>query len=210
MCGRYGFIPAKNFYSRFEIEDPEVEVEENLNVTPGQVMPVVRAGEQESGRAGVNTFKKVVEKMRWGLVPFWAKDPRIGYKMINARAEEIENKPSFREPFKKRRCLVPASGFFEWKREGNEKQAWYFQLRDEEMFCFAGLYDIWKDGEGRELKTYTIITTSPNKLVDKIHDRMPVILTRKAEDIWANNNDYNLTTLKALLSPYPAELMEEI
>ncbi|GJQ59302.1 MAG: hypothetical protein SCALA701_21030 [Candidatus Scalindua sp.] len=146
--------------------------------------------------------------MKWGLVPFWAKDPKIGNRMINARAETLDKKPSFRHLLKSKRCLVPGSGFYEWKRVGKSKLPHYIKLKKREIFSFAGLYDIWRDGEGSELKTFTIITTEPNSTLRPIHDRMPVILRQECEEAWlgvgspALNND----ALMAMLRPYPDDV----
>ena len=148
------------------------------------------------------------ELMRWGLIPFWAKDPRIGYKMINARAEDIQFKPSFRKPIRSQRCLVPTSGFFEWKHVGEEKIPYFIKLKGSDMFAFAGLYDIWKDVEEYPLKSFTIITTSPNSLVESIHNRMPVILDEKFEDIWLDNTITDVNKVVALLKPYDSSQME--
>jgi putative SOS response-associated peptidase YedK len=197
MCGRYGFIPGKDFYDRFEITNRDLEFEPDYNVAPGMIMPVVTK----------NSPKKV-EKMKWGLIPFWAKDPKIGYQTINARSEELAGKPSFREPFKRGRCLIPASGFYEWAVVGKEKYPYYFRLRSGEMFAFAGLYDTWKDAEGKAIKTYTIITTRANTLVNNVHPRMPVILQRLYEDIWADNSTFDGERLQKMLMPYPAIEMD--
>ena len=121
--------------------------------------------------------------LRWGLIPSWAKDPKIGIQCINARAETISEKPSFREAFLKRRCLVPADGFWEWETIGKKKIPWKFSCSDSEDFCMAGLWEAWDSPEGI-LETFTIITTSPNELVRSVHDRMPVILTPEAGEAW--------------------------
>ena len=139
--------------------------------------------------------------MRWGLIPFWAKDPRIGYRTINARAEDVSNRPSYRRAFKNQRCLVPASGFYEWKAGEKKKTPYYFRKKGGEMMAFAGLFDIWKDGEGEEQKTYTIITTAAGKLLKEVHDRMPVILSKESEDIWADNIKYTGEELRDLMKP---------
>ncbi len=121
--------------------------------------------------------------LRWGLIPSWAKDPKIGVQCINARAETISEKPSFREAFQKRRCLIPADGFWEWETIGKKKIPWKFSCSDSEDFCMAVLWESWMD-EGKPLETFTIITTSPNGLVSSVHDRMPVILTPEAGEAW--------------------------
>ena len=197
MCGRYGFVPGEDFYKRFNVVNRLERLEKHYNVTPGMRMPVI-----------IRSSPNQVELMRWGLIPFWAKDPKIGYKMINARAEGIENKPAFRIPFRQSRCLIPTSYFFEWKRIGEDKIPYLVRLKDKGVFAFAGLFDTWKDAEGYPLKSFTIITTQPNELVGKIHDRMPVILDGEAEKVWLDTEVTSLTDLVKLLKPYQKEKME--
>lgn len=170
------------------------ELTPNHNISPGQGIPVVTNGTTRN-----------VEIFKWGLVPGWAKNPSIGYKMINARAETIFEKPSFRNAFAKRRCLIPAGGFYEWKQEGNRKQSYLFQLKDKKPFTFAGLWERWQDECGDELLSCTIITTMPNALMAEYHDRMPVILNEKARWRWLENTA--VTELREMLKPYPAEEM---
>jgi putative SOS response-associated peptidase YedK len=169
------------------------------NIAPGTYNPVVTQG-----------LSNEVKLMKWGLVPYWAKDPKIGYKMANARSEEIDKKPSFRRPLKQTRCIIPTDGFYEWRTvnlEGkNEKQPWYFGLTSTKLFSFAGLYDIWLDAEKRPLYTYTIITTEPNNLVQTVHTRMPVILEKKDESLWLNP-ETNIQDILKLLKPYPSDKM---
>jgi len=180
----------------FEIENDDFELQPNYNASPGQILPVIT----------MNSPKRI-GLMRWGLIPFWAKDPKIGYRTINARSEEISQKPSFRGPLKNKRCLIPASGFFEWDKKGKEKIPYYFKLKDREIFAFAGLYDTWKDPSGAEIYSYTILTTRANGVVGKIHDRMPVILKRAEEEIWADNSEYDPANLAPLTEPYPESEM---
>lgn len=193
MCGRYGFIPGskKQFQERFRIDRVNFELKPRYNVAPGQIMPVITR----------NSPNKA-EEMKWGLVPFWAKDPKIGYKMINARAETVAIKPSFRRSLMKQRCLIPVSGFYEWKKTDNTKIPYYIHLKNAELFSFAGLYDVWKDAEGKELKSYTIITTEPNTLMAEIHNRMPAILSETTEETWLDPANQNLSQLVGLLNPY--------
>ncbi len=198
MCGRYSFVLPTDLRERFALIDVGVELEPRYNVAPGQVMPVIiRDGD-------VNR----VALMRWGLVPSWAKDPRIGYRMINARAETVAAKPAFRRSFLTRRCLVPATGFYEWQRTERGRQPYHIGLKGGQVFAFAGLYDVWPDPEGQALLTYTIITTAPNALVAPIHDRMPVILRREDEDTWLNPAVRDQEVLMPLLLPYDAASME--
>jgi putative SOS response-associated peptidase YedK len=149
-----------------------------------------------------NDNDRVGKQMRWGLIPFWAKDIKIGYKMINARAETIDEKPAYKHPFQKQRCLILADGFYEWKKQGKEKQPYRFKLKNGEPFAFAGLWDRWET-----LYSCTIITTKPNNLTKEVHDRMPVILPKDTYDLWLNPNMTETDYLKSLLVPYPEEEM---
>jgi putative SOS response-associated peptidase YedK len=199
MCGRYSFDPGegKGFYTRFGIQNRLKTLEPTYNITPGMMMPVI-----------FKTQRIRTELMRWGLIPSWAKDPNIGYKMINARAETLVEKPSFRNLLTSQRCLIPTSGFFEWKHRGKDAIPYYIRLTKENMFGFAGLYDIWQDAEGYPLKTFTIITTQPNSIMSSIHNRMPVILTREEEEMWLTSETQSTIQLLDLLDPYAPEEME--
>jgi len=146
--------------------------------------------------------------MRWGLIPFWAKDANVGYKMINARAETVAEKPAYRESFKSRRCLIPADGFYEWKREGKTKQPYHFGMRDDSLFAFAGILDRWKNPQGEVIETCLVITTKPNALLADVHDRMPVILPIGHYDLWLDPGFKQTDDLKELLRPFEAELMK--
>jgi putative SOS response-associated peptidase YedK len=146
--------------------------------------------------------------MKWGLIPHWAKDAKIGFKTINARSEEVINKPSFRGAYKNKRCLIPATGFYEWHGTGKTKVPYLFLLRDRKMFSFAGLYDIWINEGGRQIYTYTILTTKANGVVEKVHDRMPVILAKRDEEIWADNSTFDPATLATLFKPFPEDYMD--
>jgi putative SOS response-associated peptidase YedK len=140
--------------------------------------------------------------LRWGLIPSWTKDIRAAKPLINARAETLAEKPSFRSLLKSRRCLVPASGFYEWKKEGNRKIPHYFRLTDEPLFSFAGLYDSWHNPEGVSVSTYTIVTCEANSLVAPVHDRMPVILSRENEERWLAPDPITPEDLKQILVPF--------
>src|SRR3990172_2064564 len=144
----------------------------------------------------------------WGLVPFWAKEPSIGYKMINAKSETLSEKPSFRKPFKEKRCLVLADGFYEWEKTDKKNKVPYrFVLKNRQPFAFAGLWDVWKTPEGDTLLSFTIITTRANELMERIHDRMPVILNEKDEAKWLDPEFKDTDKLSSLLQPYPSEQM---
>lgn len=148
-----------------------------------------------------------IAHLRWGLVPFWAKDPKIGNRMINARSETAAEKPAFRAAFKSRRCLIPADGFYEWKKEGKTRTPYHIHLKDREPFAMAGLWERWTSPYGDHLDTCTILTTIPNDLMEEIHDRMPVILSPTDMDTWLDV-ETPVSALKALTSPFPAEQME--
>jgi len=147
---------------------------------------------------------------RWGLIPSWSKDPSIGDRMINARAESLAEKPSFRNAFRRRRCLILADGFYEWKQvpESKTKQPFYIRMKDSLPFAFAGLWEIWVSPDGSEIRSCTIITAQPNELVATIHNRMPVILSEEAYDLWLAFGDKPVDQLEKLLVPYPDNEMQ--
>jgi putative SOS response-associated peptidase YedK len=170
------------------------ELETNANISPGQMVPVV-----------TDPVTKNIELYKWGLIPGWAKDPKIGYKMFNARSETLTEKPSFRVSFARRRCLIPADGFYEWRMDGNQKYPYLFTLKDHRPFTFAGLWDVWKDPEGKETRSCTIITTEPNKLLAEYHNRMPVILTESNRWQWLEQTPPEI--LLKMLAPINEQLM---
>lgn len=195
MCGRFQLsVKGRHISERFNVEVFDEFYKPNFNCAPSQKLPVI--SNAEPGK--LSYFK-------WGLIPFWAKDPKIGYKMINTRAESIVEKPSFRNAFKRRRCLVPANGFYEWKKDQN-KSPYRILLKKEELFAMAGIWETWKDGEDNLVHTFSIITTTPNSLMESIHNRMPVILSPQDEEKWLNEDDENL--LKDLLKPFDEKSME--
>jgi putative SOS response-associated peptidase YedK len=150
----------------------------------------------------------VLTQLKWGLVPSWAKDTKVGDGMINARAETVSIKPSFKDAFRKRRCIIPASGFYEWKKVRDGKQPYYFYLNDKDVFGFAGLHEEWIDKlSGEVLETCTIITTTANEVLRPVHDRMPVILHSEDYDEWLNEKVNSINSLQDLLKPYPAQEM---
>jgi putative SOS response-associated peptidase YedK len=175
MCSRY-FLDADGNIIAYTFQVPVHErIRKRFNIAPTQLAPVIRVGEDGA---------REVEMLRWGLVPFWAKDPAVGTRMINARAESVEAKPAFRAAIRQRRCLVPATGFFEWKGAPGQKQPYAITLAQRPLFAFAGLWERWQPSEGAPLETFTIVTTEPNDSVAEIHDRMPVILPRESEEAW--------------------------
>jgi putative SOS response-associated peptidase YedK len=197
MCGRFALAHIAGFWTRFAVIDQQAKLEPRFNIAPSQMVPIVVSG----------SANKVV-MMKWGLVPFWAKDPKIGNRLINARAETVATKPAFRNSLKRKRCLVPATGFYEWKLTEDGKVPYYVHMKDDAFFGFAGLYDKWTDPEGRELFTFTIITTNPNSLMEKIHNRMPVILKTSDEALWLSHEPLDGTCQRRLLGPYAARRME--
>lgn len=192
MCGRFvGFTAAKALQEQFPIDAIDVEVTPNYNVAPTQeIIAIVRHGD-----------KNHLEKLYWGLVPFWAKDISIGNRMINARSETAATKPSFRSPFKNRRCLILADGFYEWKREKGHKQPMYLTLPDGRPFAFAGLWETW-DNRGKETNPYrsaTILTREASESVMPIHNRMPVILKPKSFQTWLDRANQDVRLLQDLV-----------
>jgi putative SOS response-associated peptidase YedK len=203
MCGRYGFSvnKAKDVYERFDTANELSDYQPRWNITPGQHNPVITKHSPNQ-----------VSRMVWGLIPFWAKDNKFQFQTINARVEGIESKPVYRKPFRTQRCLVPATGFYEPDKIHYSKPPFpwhYFQLKDGVLFAFAGLYDVWNDPKsGKEISSYTIITTQPNELVGTVHDRMPMILRKEDEEEWLNPDLTEPEHLLPLLQPYPADEME--
>lgn len=200
MCGRYTvsnpgeILPELLGHQDFAATAPR------FNVAPTQAAPVVVAGEDGSRR---------LESMRWGLVPYWAEDPEIGHRMINARAETAAVKPAFRDSFERRRCVVAADGFYEWRKEVGGKQPYLLRLSGGAPFGFAGLWDRWRGPGGRVLQSFTVLTTSSNELLAPIHDRMPVLLGAVARTAWLASHAAP-DDLARLLRPYPAAAMEAI
>jgi len=179
------------------VEAAELELSSRYNVAPSQEMPVVL-------HKGINQ----VQLMRWGLIPSWAPEMKIGYSMINARAETLLEKRSFLKPIKSQRCIVPANGFYEWQKSDTAKIPYFIHLKDSPLFGFAGLYDQWKDPTGKVIFSYSIITTEANDLVRPIHIRMPVILAPEEEEAWLDTEKYPVNDVVGFLKPYPAEKME--
>lgn len=199
MCGRFtNSAKAEQVKKEFKVAAGD-SILPKFNIAPSQKIDVVYTPDTE----------RVFSQLKWGLVPHWAKDSEIGNRMINARAETLSEKPSFREAFKSRRCIIPASGFYEWQKKGaGGKQPYYFYLKEKEVFGFAGLWESWIDKTtGEELETCTIITTEANKVLERVHERMPVILKSESYDEWLNAEEKNTVKLQKLLAPYPAQEM---
>ncbi|WP_145047840.1 SOS response-associated peptidase [Paenibacillus xylanexedens] len=198
MCGRFTIIdPLEDIMERYMASIAEgFEYKPNYNAAPLQNIPAI-IGSSKENRLG---------SLRWGLVPSWAEDDKIGNKMINARAETLAVKPAFKRLISSKRCIVPCNGFYEWKKEGSNKQPMRILMKDHSIFSLAGLYDTWIDQDGNKLSSCTIITTEPNSLMSDIHDRMPVILRSQDEAEWLNK-DSDKESILGLLRPYDAAKM---
>jgi len=201
MCGRFTLtLDPDEVQTAFNLsEPPPADLAPRYNIAPSQAVAVIANG----------TSRKL-EFFKWGLIPSWAKDPKIGNRLINARAETLAEKPSFRAALKKRRCLILADGFYEWKKEAKTKTPMYLQLKGGEPFAFAGLWETWKSPDDELIKSCTIITTGPNALVEKIHDRMPVILPVKAYDLWLSPDELPAEKTLPLLKPFAATQMKAV
>jgi len=200
MCGRYSLfadfqeIEERFGQATFDLED----YEESYNIAPSQmVLSVINDGSKN--RLGF---------LKWGLIPPWAKDEKIGYKMINARSETVHEKPSFRNALKNKRCLIVADSFYEWKRTGDRKVPMRIKMKNDELFAMAGLWEAWKTPNGKLVHTCTILTTEPNDLMSTIHDRMPVILKKQDEHKWLNPAVKNGDDLKRYMVPLEDGLLE--
>ncbi len=201
MCGRYRLSRA----DKYAMEQFGVEVDPDFtpryNIAPTQFVPVVRLDS--------DTAERILCQQKWGLIPFWAKDASIGARMINARSETVMEKPAFRDALRKRRCLVPEDGFYEWKTEGTAKQPYCFALEDESAFAFAGIWDQWRSPDGLQVESCSILTTSPNELVGDVHDRMPVILSREQHKLWLETEPERANQLLDLLVAFDAGKMKK-
>jgi putative SOS response-associated peptidase YedK len=196
MCGRFTiFADPGRLAERFQAALPPDGLSPRYNAAPTQRLPVI-----------LNDGPPAIQLLRWGLIPFWAKDPSIGSRMINARSETLVDKPAFRAAFKKRRCLVLADGFYEWQKTPGGKQPMRITLASGEPFAMAGLWEAWDAPDGSTLRTFTIITGEPNELVAPIHNRMPAILRPEHEAIWLDNAAEPAIWLD-ILRPYPSEHM---
>ena len=198
MCGRFSLTAdLGELARRFEFDGNLLDLESNYNVAPTQNVLTVIGGENRRGGF-----------MRWGLIPHWAKSDSIGSRMINARAETVAQRPAFRDAFRRRRCLVLADGFYEWRRAGSVKKPMRIVLESGEPFAFAGLWAVWRDSEGNRIPSCTVITTEANDLLMPIHNRMPVILPREMEEFWLDREVQDTAALGEALASYPSELMQ--
>lgn len=202
MCGRSSLTKTeKEIEIRFNATFYSDELERynplpNYNIAPTHMCPIVTGDDRSH-----------IQLYRWGLIPFWAKDIKVGYRMINARIETIKEKNTYKNAFSRRRCLVPLDGFYEWKKEGTEKQPYRIQTLDQEIFCMAGMWESWKSPEGELIYSFTIITTPPNEFMSSIHDRMPAILPKELEEVWIDPGLPTKDLFGILEHRYPSEKM---
>ncbi len=203
MCGRYLLSYdledlIKILQEKYEIRKPNIDYyEPRYNIAPSQpVLSIINDG--KNNRVG---------NLHWGFVPYWAKDKKIGYKLINARSETLNKKPAFKHSFKNKRCIILSNGFYEWKSEGSKKSPYLIQLKNKSILPFAGLWSSYQNDDGTKFFSCTIITTTPNKLIEPIHNRMPVILDSKSEKIWLNKNISDTNLLSTYLKPYSSDKM---
>jgi putative SOS response-associated peptidase YedK len=200
MCGRYRLSRRKQLVEEYFDSAPwDDDWNPRYNIAPTQPVPVIRQNPKEPVRE--------LLLMRWGLIPAWSKDASGAARMINARSETAATKPAFRDALKSRRCLIPADGFYEWKRDGKTKQPFCFEVNRGHLFAFAGLWDRWKDPNGNWMKTCSILTTTPNSVTSAVHDRMPVILDQDCYDLWLDPGMNNVVEVSNLLKPFDARLM---
>jgi len=202
MCGRVCLssdVTKIKLVFSIPLERPTPNIPPSWNVAPTDPHPVVRFDQ----RAG----ERRLDVMRWGPVPFWAKDIKVGFANINAKAEGIENRPAFREAFQRRRCLVPIDNFCEWKKTPMGKQPYAIMLADRRLMALAGLWETWRSPAGERLRSFAIITTTPNELCDELHNRMPVVLGPETWPRWFGEEPADARQFKAMLAPYPAEEM---
>jgi putative SOS response-associated peptidase YedK len=199
MCGRYTLSTPTELLSDLYKLESAIAVSPRFNIAPTQEAPVMRMDSTDQARK--------LDLLKWGLVPFWAKEPSIGNRMINARAETVAEKPAYRVSFRRKRCLIPADGFYEWQATGGPKQPFFFHRRDGHPLAMAGLWDRWDKGDHPPLETFTILTTSANEVVAPVHKRMPVILEEPVFDRWLDPEREHIESLSELLVPAPPEIL---
>lgn len=197
MCGRFAFFSPREAVTAAFGKDLEFQFEPHYNIAPSQEVTLLRLDENGELR---------IDKYRWGLVPFWAKDPAIGNRMINARGETVAEKPSFRQSFSRRRCLVLASGFYEWRKDESGKTPFFISRGDDQPFGMAGLWDEWARGDGEPLRSCTVITTPANEFMRSMHDRMPVIVPDNIVKNWLDADAPKDDLLSMLLGPQKIDL----
>ena len=202
MCGRFAFYsPSEATTALFGV-NTDVEIAARYNIAPTQFVAAIRDADSEPG-------SRELVMLRWGLVPFWAKDPAIGNRMINARAETVAEKPSYRNAYRKRRCLILASGFYEWRKTADVKTPYYITTEDDSPFAFAGLWERWDSKESDDsLQTTTIITADANDFMESLHHRMPIILQQEGADRWLNGDNeliHNVAEITPPLKAWPVD-----
>jgi len=197
MCGRFVLTS----------DTDAVQMAFNLTTTPETLVPRFNIAPSQPIAVITNEQSDALTFHKWGLIPSWAKDPKIGNRMINARSETAADKPSFRAAFRRRRCLIPADGFFEWQKQDDGKQPMFIHLKDKQVFAFAGLWEVWHSPEGDEIRSATILTTEPNDFMATIHNRMPVILRRGDYATWLAPDEQKPDDLEPLLRPFAADQM---
>lgn len=199
MCGRFTLlIPGEELAESFNLEAAPA-LAPRYNIAPTQPVATVRRNP--------DTGRRELVHVHWGLIPFWAKDPSIGSRMINARSETVAEKPAYRAAFKYRRCIVPASGFYEWRKQNSHKQPYYIHHKDGAPLALAGLWEHWQSADGSELESCTILTTTPNEMMRDLHNRMPVILEPADYEVWLQSDGQNQDELQHLLRPAVEEML---
>ncbi len=207
MCGRYTLkTSGEAIAAAFKLMDHPDPIP-RYNIAPSQPVAAIAASSADRS-SGQSSNQREYRIFQWGLIPSWAKDPAMGNRMINARSETAAEKPSFRAAFKRRRCLVVADGFYEWKKAGKQKQPYYIQLADQSVFGMAGLWEVWESGDGSHIESCTILTTEPNELMRSIHNRMPVIVSPENYGQWLDAELQVKEPLQSLLVPYDADAMQ--
>ncbi len=198
LCGRFNLLSHKKaLEERFGVKKFDFEIIPRYNIAPSQQIASILA-DTEVCLVG----------MHWGFIPFWAKDKKIGNRMINARSETVAESKVFKHSFARKRCLIPATGFYEWRKIGKAKIPMHIRLESRDPFAFAGIYSHWKSPSGKTLMTCAILTTTPNDLLKPIHNRMPVVLRKEDEPTWLDPENEDLESLQSLLSPYSSKTME--
>ena len=202
MCGRYVLDAPEDLSERFQLRQMTISLPPSWNVAPTNQMPVIVESDPD---------QRQVKAMQWGLIPRWAKPGgKKAFAPINARGETLSEKPMFRGLIRNRRCLVPATGFYEWKNLGDHKQPYFISLPEDPLFAFGGLYDESVNEQGETIGTYTIITTEPNDLMRSLHDRMPLIVPRESEAEWLDPDVTDVDQVQRLIAPFAADAMEAV
>ena len=197
MCGRFVLTANPDvIQTAFDLTSIPAQMTPRYNIAPTQPVAVI-----------TNDDPKALTFYRWGLIPSWAKDIKIGNQMINARSESVHEKPAFRSAFKRRRCLIPSDGFYEWRKEGGDKIPMFIHLKDREIFAMAGLWESWHSADGSEIRSCTILTTEANSFMQTMHDRMPVILHKDDYEFWLSPEEQPVPALQALLKPFEPDAM---